>query len=95
MTGTVDVAATFKGFECQVQHASNDQIEDRPGKVAIKVVQPPQGAPQVLLLISHADGTTNCAVLDSSEFLKLAALMGQASREASLLCEAKLWGGVQ
>lgn len=81
----IDVEETFKGFHCQVQHADNAEIDHREGIVGVKTVTMPDGNPLVLLHIAHADGVSNCAVLDSSKFMQLTALLMHASREAAVL----------
>ncbi|KPF76755.1 hypothetical protein IP68_02350 [Blastomonas sp. AAP25] len=81
----IDVEETFKGFHCQVQHAENAEIDPREGIVSVKTVTMPGSNPLVLINIRHADGTSNCAVLDSSKFMQLTALMYDASCEAATL----------
>lgn len=95
MTDSVDIEAKFRGFECQVQHAHNDAIEERPGHMALRVCTMPDGQPQVLVMIQHADGVTNCTVLDQSRYLSLAFLMSEAGAEAAQLAQAAAEATVQ
>ncbi len=95
MTGSVDIEAKFRGFECQVQHAHNDAIEERPGHMALRVCTMPDGQPQVLVMISHADGVINCAVLDQARYLSLALLLSEAGAEAAQLAQAAAEATVQ
>jgi len=95
MNGEVDIEAKFRGFECQVQHAHNDAIEQRPGHMALRVCTMPDGQPQVLVMIQHADGVTNCAVLDQSRYLSLAMLLSDAGAEAAQLARAAAEATVQ
>lgn len=95
MTTTLDIEAKFRGFECQVQHAYNDAIEQRPGHMALRVCTMPDGQPQVLVMISHADGVINCAVLDQARYLSLALLLSEAGAEAAQLAQAAAEATVQ
>ncbi|MDK2757516.1 MAG: hypothetical protein KYX66_12350 [Blastomonas fulva] len=91
----MDIEATFKGFNCQVQRAGNNEIENRDGKVAVKVCTMPDGNPQMLVMIGHADGVTNCAVLDQTHYLRLVLLLGEAGGEASQIAAAAAKATVQ
>lgn len=91
----IDVQETFKGFHCQVQHADNAEIDRREGIVGLKTVTMPDGQPMVLLNIRHADGTSICAVLDSTKFMQLTALMMSASQEAAVLSRQAAQATVQ
>lgn len=85
MSGEIIIDANFTGFDCQVQHGGNDQLEWRDGMVALRVCAMPDGEAQILLVIGHADGVTNCAVLNRDRFMKLTQLLTEAARQAAVL----------
>lgn len=89
------IEASFKGFNCQVQRSGNSEIEHRDGKIAVKVCTMPDGMPQLLLMIGHADGVTNCAVLDQAQYLKLVFLLAEAGDEASQIAATAVKATVQ
>lgn len=95
MTMDVNIKGTFKGFNCQVQRAGNNETVDQDGVMAVKVCAMPDGQPQVLVMIRHADDVTNCAVLDHAAFLKLSFLLGNAGVEAAKLAQAASEATVQ